>query len=193
MWEKAKGLGLRDSEAASLLLVRLCKSINPHIVSQGIKRFASLSPANDPAFLVRIFSEHPEEPGSPYAFVDLCQFIVGRHEAIRRKLLPAAQRWLQGREDRPEWAFVWQGLLKILLNDVDLRELLELGAKWCRNREECVEYPYVEGELKTRAARYWRELPQTERGAFLQELIIQWTHDSTAIEGNTLSLGACRT
>ncbi|MGH8627671.1 MAG: Fic family protein, partial [Gammaproteobacteria bacterium] len=100
--------------------------------------------------------------------------------------------WLQDREDRPEWAFVWQALLKIPLNDVDLRELLERGAKWCRNREDRVEYPYVEGELKTRAARYWRELPETERGALLRELIIQWTHDSTAIEGNTLSLGETR-
>ena len=97
--------------------------------------------------------------------------------------------WLQGREDRTEWNDVWQALLKTPPDDAKLRELLELGAAWCRNREDRIEYPYVEREIKTRAARYWRELPQSERGALLQELIVQWTHDSTAIEGNTLSLG----
>ena len=97
--------------------------------------------------------------------------------------------WLQGREDRPEWSHVWQALLKSAPNDATVRELLELGAAWCRNREDRIEYPYVEREIKRRAARYWRELPQPERGALLQELIVQWTHDSTAIEGNTLSLG----
>ena len=97
--------------------------------------------------------------------------------------------WLQDREDRPKWSDVWQALLKSPPDGTKLRELLELGAAWCRNREDRIEYPYVEREIKTRAARYWRELPQSERGALLQELIVQWTHDSTAIEGNTLSLG----
>ena len=393
VWDKVKALGLMDGEAARLLLIRLCKSISPRIHFEGVKRLAKLRGAVDPALLARIFSEFPEEPGSPYAFTNLCQFMVGPRETIRRDLLPVGLRWLQGRENRPEWNYVWQallaltpgdpaleaqgrewlegrenrpewafvwqaflalipgdaalqaqgrawlqgredrpewshvwrallavtpgdaalqaqgrawlqgredrpewshvlqvllaltpgdaalqtqgrawlrgredrpewshvwrallaltpgdaplqaqgrawlqghvdrpqwshlwrallaltpgdaalqaqghawlqgredqpkwsdvwqGLLKSPPDDAKLRELLELGAAWCRNREDRIEYSYVEREIKRWAARYWRELPQTERGALLQELIVQWTHDSTAIEGNTLTLG----
>ncbi|MGH8607980.1 MAG: hypothetical protein ACREX9_11325, partial [Gammaproteobacteria bacterium] len=70
VWDKAKDLGLRDSEAAALLLVRLCKSTSRHVVSQGVKRFAGLRPVVDPAVLARIFNEYAEEPGSSYAFTD---------------------------------------------------------------------------------------------------------------------------
>ncbi|MBA2593654.1 MAG: Fic family protein [Gammaproteobacteria bacterium] len=391
VWDKVKRLDLTDYEAAKLLLVRLCKSRNPKIHFDGAKRLAKLRGIVDVAFLVSIFRESPEEPGSPFAFSNLCRFMVGPRDSIRRDLFPVALTWLQGREDRPEWSHVWRALLalspdetlraqgrvwlegredrpewshvweallaltpgdaalqaqgcawlegradrpewshvwKALLaltpdetlqaqgrawlegredrpewafvwqavlaltpgdaalqaqgrawlegredrpewnyvwrtllaltpgdaalqaqgrawlegredrpkwndvwrallaltpgdaalqaqgcawlegredrpewshvweallksppNDAKLRELLELGAAWCRDREDRIEYPYVEREIKRRAARYWRHLPQSERGTLLQELIVQWTHDSTAIEGNTLTLG----
>ncbi len=189
VWDKTKGLGLTDSEAAKLLLIRLCKSRSPKIHLDGTKRLANLRGVVDPPLLATIFSEHPDEPGWSFTFVNLSRFMVAPRETIRRELLPVGLKWLTGREDRPEWSHVWQALLKGSPNDAMLRELVKLGAAWCRNREERIEYPYVEREIKTRAARYWGELPELERVALLQELIVQWTHDSTAIEGNSLSLG----
>jgi hypothetical protein len=59
-------------------------------------------------------------------------------------LLEPGWHWLQGREERAEWAHVWQDLLARHEHaPVTLEQLLEPGWRWLQGREERAEWNYV--------------------------------------------------
>jgi len=59
--------------------------------------------------------------------------------------LPAAGwEWLEGRQDRPDWAFVWQGLADILPREDERRpHLIEQGQQWLQGREQRDDWGHV--------------------------------------------------
>ena len=52
-----------------------------------------------------------------------------------------------------------------------------------------VSFLNVRNRKPTRSFPYFKDLPQDIQTSLLQQFIVLWTHDSTAIEGNTLTLG----
>jgi len=55
-------------------------------------------------------------------------------------------QWLVGREDRAEWAHIWQALLKnhdVLPEELPLHELLHLGARWLAGHDETEEWGFI--------------------------------------------------
>ncbi len=50
------------------------------------------------------------------------------------------RNWLQGHEEKPEWAFVWQCLVEL---GFESDRLLPIGRNWLQGRKGQAEYRYV--------------------------------------------------
>jgi predicted RNA-binding protein with RPS1 domain len=101
------------------------------------------------------------------------------------ELLERGAAWLTGREERAEWAYVWQALLEqqgSLPASLPLSELLERGAAWLTGREERVEWTYVWRALLAQMDALPASLPLSElleRGAAWltgREERAEWTY-----------------
>ena len=294
VWLKVKEMTKGTDHASllpRLLLVRLCKSIRPDTHRKGIVEFQKFGTSVDIGLVTATLEDYGNEPGASYAFQKLCPLLPSLSPQALSPLLQAGRAWLAGRDDKPEWNFVWQRLLELAPNDTELRaigrawlagredkpewshvwqrllelapndtelraigrawlagrddkpewshvwrrllelapndtELRAIGRAWLAGREDKPEWAYVwrglvkadpesrellqlgtsfyfarvsQVELRpvyrvvrAESARFWRELPENERRTLLHDLIVEWTHSSTAIEGNTYTLGETR-
>ncbi len=63
-----------------------------------------------------------------------------------QSLVALGYRWLQDREDRSEWAYVWRALLdrkELLPEGIDEQSLVALGYRWLQDREDRSEWTHV--------------------------------------------------
>ncbi len=129
---------------------------------------------NDPVLILGRRRLYAESDGPDWAFVlqDLYA-LAAPHSPQARELADLARAWLNGREDRAEWAHVWQVLLKqcdALPETLPLSELLHLGAQWLVGREDRAEWAHVWQVLLEQCDA----LPETLSLSELLRLGAQW-------------------
>lgn len=133
------------------------------------------------------------------------------------RLIETERAWLVGREEKPEWAHVWQKLMELQPGDAELNAS---GRAWLVGREERPEWVYVasalirasgdgalwrslhEGldrhparnslgwlkrQLELAAAHRWLHLPGRAKESLWHEWTGLWVFHSNAIEGSKVS------
>jgi hypothetical protein len=136
LWVKARALGVADAEFLPLLVHRLCRSQIANLTRAGVRLIAELVPSVGSAGALVALEEGQEEMGWPHVFQEIISVDVLSSE----ELLPIGRAWLLGREDRPEWAHVWQRLLELAPSDTGLGGL---GRAWLTGREDRPEWAHV--------------------------------------------------
>ncbi len=101
----------------------------------------------DPLLTLGLHRVHAESDGADWAYVLGDLYALAQHSKPQlNDLAVLARAWLVGREDRAEWAYVWQHLLtqcESLPKSMPLGELLRLGVEWLAGREHRAEWTYV--------------------------------------------------
>ncbi len=82
----------------------------------------------------------------------------------RAELLERGWEWLQGRQEREEWTYVWRALLAAPdLAEGRRAELLERGWEWLEGRQEREQWTFVWQELLAAT-----DLPEGRRAELLE-------------------------
>ncbi len=77
----------------------------------------------------------------------------------------AGWEWLQDREERPEWSYVWQDIADLLpLDDCRRGRLIEQGQQWLQGREEHDGWSFVWRKLLD-----LRDLPEEQRPNLIEQ------------------------
>ncbi|GAB6264425.1 S1 RNA-binding domain-containing protein [Photobacterium sp. R1] len=120
----------------------------------------------EPALLLGLRRLNAEQDGPAWAYVlqDLFRFTAARPDKFA-ELVSLAQAWLQDREERSEWPYIWQALLKHAATNpthLSQTDLLNLGIDWLQGREARSEWPYIWQLLLAQATEYPTVLPPVD-------------------------------
>ncbi|HLG16643.1 MAG TPA: hypothetical protein VJH03_19400, partial [Blastocatellia bacterium] len=135
IWQKVESLAANKSDFLGAIVRKLSRVRSPYKMDQGLDFIISrvedisLSDILSPAIADAI-----AEPCWPYFW----QHLIKKVRADR--FLELGREWLAGREDKPEWSYIWRRLVDL---GFETKMLLPIGREWLAGREDKPEWAFV--------------------------------------------------
>jgi hypothetical protein len=138
-WADVESLNPTPEVLLSLVTRRLCRSRIAYITQHGIEFIESrlVNVGTNP--VIAALYQEIDEAGWGYIFQMLWDQWK-KNPTNNAQLIQPGREWLIGREDRPDWNYVWRRLVDAQPDD---ESLLQQGREWLIGREGRPDWNYV--------------------------------------------------
>jgi hypothetical protein len=144
LWPKVESLEPAPDLFLYNLTKRLCRANIAFLHDEGAKLVASRLPDVRIEPVLQALHQSMDEPGWAYLLQGLLDHVESHRSVDIALLLQVGRDWLEGRDDQPEWNYVWQRLVDEFSDDATL---LRQGREWLTGREGRPDYPFVTRKL----------------------------------------------
>jgi hypothetical protein len=141
LWSYVESLGPTPNAFLATLTQRVSNSTIPKVTRLGVKEIVNriLQIGIEP--VIEGLNENNNALGWAFLFRDILNLVeLSLSQNDKDRYITLGRAWLVGREDRPEWSFVWRRLLDDYPDD---DELLKQGREWLGDREDRPEWSFV--------------------------------------------------